>query len=88
MRDIRRSVATKMADLGIMPHVIEQILNHLSGHKTGPAGIYNKSSYERGVRAALAQWHDHLRTLVEGGERKVLAYPTEMAKSDTNSATV
>ena len=26
--DIRRSVATRMADLGIMPHVIEQILNH------------------------------------------------------------
>jgi integrase len=87
LRDIRRSVATKMADLGIMPHVIEQILNHMSGHKGGVAGIYNRSSYEREVRAALAQWHDHLRTLVEGGERKVLAYPTGMAKSDTNSAT-
>jgi integrase len=87
LRDLRRSVATKMADIGIMPHVIEQILNHVSGHKGGVAGIYNRSSYEREVRAALAQWHDHLRTLVEGGERKVLAYPTGMAKSDTNSAT-
>jgi len=57
-----------------MPHVIEQILNHLSGHKGGVAGIYNRSSYEREVRAALAQWHDRLRTLVEGGERKVLNF--------------
>jgi integrase len=66
--DIRRTVATRMADLGILPHVIEQILNHQSGHKAGPAGIYNKSSYEREVRSALALWHDHLRTLVAGGK--------------------
>ena len=53
--DIRRTVATRMADLGIMPHVIEQILNHQSGHKAGPAGIYNKSSLRaRGARRAGA----------------------------------
>ena len=64
-----------MADLGIMPHVIEQILNHQSGHRRGPAGIYNRSSYEREVRAALALWHDHLRALISGGERKVIPLP-------------
>jgi integrase len=73
--DIRRSVATRMADLGIMPHVIEQILNHQSGHKAGPAGIYNKSSYADAVRAALALWHDHVRSITEGGERKILHLP-------------
>ena len=72
--DIRRSVATRMADLGIMPHVIEQILNHQSGHKAGPAGIYNRIDYEREVRSALALWHDHLRTLVAGGKRKIILY--------------
>jgi integrase len=77
--DIRRSVATKLVDLGVMPHVIEQILNHQSGHKRGPAGIYNRSVYEREVRAALAVWHDQLRTLVEGGERKVIPYPPATA---------
>ena len=44
VHDIRRSVATKMADIGIQPHIIEQILNHQSGHKSGVAGIYNRSS--------------------------------------------
>jgi integrase len=72
VHDIRRSAATRMADLGVQPHIIEQILNHQSGHKAGPAGIYNRSSYEREVRAALALWEDHIRTLVGGGERKVL----------------
>jgi integrase len=74
LHDIRRSVATKLADIGVQPHIIEQILNHQSGHKAGPAGIYNRSSYEREVRAALALWEDHIRTLIEGGERKVIRY--------------
>ena len=61
-----------MADIGIAPHIIEQILNHQSGHRAGPAGIYNKSVYANEVRAALATWHDHVRSVVAGTERKVL----------------
>ena len=72
LHDLRRSTATRMADLGVQPHVIEEILNHRSGHRAGPAGIYNRSSYERETRAALALWADHVRVLVDGGERKVL----------------
>ncbi len=74
VHDIRRSVATGLADLGVQPHVIEQILNHQSGHRAGVAGVYNRSSYEREVRAALATWADRVRALVEGGERKVLRF--------------
>ena len=76
VHDIRRTVATKMADLGVQPHIIEAVLNHHSGHKRGVAGVYNRSSYDREVRAALALWADHVRTLVEGGERKILALPS------------
>jgi integrase len=74
VHDLRRSAATFMADIGVQPHIIEQILNHQSGHKSGPAGIYNRSSYQREVRAALAQWEDHIRALVDGGERKVVPF--------------
>ncbi len=59
-------VATRMADIGIAPHIIEQILNHQSGHRAGVAGIYNRSSYEREVRTALALWADHVRTSGRG----------------------
>jgi integrase len=75
LHDLRRSVATKMADIGVQPHIIEAALNHQSGHKAGVAGIYNRSSYKIEVRNALATWHDHLRTLVAGGKRKVLSFP-------------
>jgi integrase len=74
LHDLRRSVATRMADIGVQPHIIEQILNHQSGHKRGPAGIYNRSSYEREVRGALALWADHVRNIVDGSERKVLPF--------------
>src|SRR5262245_19882621 len=70
--DVRRSVATGLANIGVQPHIVEQILNHQSGHKRGPAGIYNRSVYTNEVRAALALWSDHVRTLVQGGERKVV----------------
>jgi len=75
LHDLRRTVATRMADLGVQPHIVEAVLNHQSGHKGGIAGVYNRSPYEREVRNALATWHDHLRTLVDGGERKVLTFP-------------
>jgi integrase len=68
LHDVRRSVATGMGDIGIQPHIIEEILNHKSGAKRGVAGIYNRSTYEREVKAALALWADHVRALAEGGK--------------------
>src|SRR5262245_59002138 len=53
LHDVRRTVATRMADIGVEPHIIEAALNHYSGHRSGIAGVYNRSSYERAVKAAL-----------------------------------
>jgi hypothetical protein len=49
-------VATRMGDRGVQPHVIEAVLNHVSGHKRGVAGIYNRSTYASEKRAALETW--------------------------------
>jgi integrase len=72
LHDIRRTVATGIAELGIQPHVVEAILNHQSGHKAGVAGIYNKAGYVREIAAALAQWAEHVTAVVEGRESKVV----------------
>jgi integrase len=72
IHDLRRSAATHMAEIGIEPHVIEAVLNHASGHKTGVAGIYNRASYGRQVRQALAVWADHVESVVTGSARKVV----------------
>src|SRR5262249_21724918 len=62
--DIRRSVATRMAELDVA-HVIEAVLNH-AGYKYGVAGIYNRSTLEPQKRHALTLWAEHLLALVEG----------------------
>ncbi len=64
LHDLRRTVATGLADLGVQPHIIEATLNHVSGHKTGVAGIYNRSAYEEEVRDALALWGKHVLEVV------------------------
>jgi integrase len=73
LHDIRRSVATGMADVGIEPHIVEAALNHYSGHRRGVAGVYNRSSYERAVKAALARWDEHVLALVEERESNVVS---------------
>ena len=73
--DLRRTVATRMVDLGVEPHVVEAVLNHYSGHRRGVAGTYNRSKYEKQIKNALATWDDHLRSLLDGGERKILNFP-------------
>ena len=66
LHDLRRTIATRLADLGIEPHHIEALLNHFGGHRRGVAQIYNRSVYEQAMRRALLRWHDHLMALVEG----------------------
>ena len=66
VHDIRRTVATGMAELGILPHVIEAVLNHVSGHKAGVAGIYNHARYRPEKRQALDRWAAHLEAIVDG----------------------
>jgi hypothetical protein len=48
----------------VQPHVIEAILNHISGHKAGVAGIYNRSTYATEKCAALDLWSNHIRVIV------------------------
>ena len=66
LHDLRRTVATRMADLGVLPHVIEAVLNHVSGHKAGVAGVYNRSTYGAEKRAALGLWGAHVASLTDG----------------------
>jgi integrase len=71
IHDIRRSVATGMADIGIQPHVIEAVLNHQSGTKSGIAGIYNRSSYAAEKAQAVARWDAHVAAIVAGKHSNV-----------------
>jgi len=72
VHDLRRTVATRMAELGVQPHIIEAVLNHVSGHKGGIAGVYNRATYDKEKREALNLWAEHVTAMVEGRKAKVL----------------
>ena len=54
IHDLRRTAVTLMAEKKIAPpHVIEAIVNHISGHKAGIAGTYNRATYlEERIKSA------------------------------------
>jgi integrase len=65
LHDLRRTAATIMADrLGVLPHIIEAILNHVSGHRAGVAGVYNRARYAAEMRDALERWAVHVTAIV------------------------
>ncbi len=74
VHDLRRTCATRMADLGVQPHVIEAVLNHVSGHKSGIAGIYNRAVYAAEKAQALALWAAHVTALVEGRAGNIVTF--------------
>jgi integrase len=66
--DFRRAFSTTMHEtLGIAPHVVEACLGHVT-HKSGVAGVYNKSLYRDDKRAALERWNAMLMVAVKGGK--------------------
>lgn len=80
VHDLRRSASTGMADrLGVLPHVVEAILNHVSGHRAGVAGVYNRAKYAAEMREALGRWAEHVSALLAQKPGKV---GIEIAGSD------
>ena len=65
LHDLRRSAATYMAELGVLRHVVEQTLNHVSGAKAGVAGVYNRSKLTDAVREGLQRWADHVDKITQ-----------------------
>jgi integrase len=65
LHDLRRSFVTHISETGIaQPHIVEAIVNHVSGHKGGVAGIYNRAVYLPEKREALQPWATYLTGLV------------------------
>ena len=73
LHDFRRTLSTTMHErLGVAPHVVEAVLGHVSGHKGGVAGVYNKALYRVEKRRALELWATHVLAVVEGRPTKVV----------------
>jgi hypothetical protein len=73
LHDLRRTAATGMARLNIAPHVVDKVLNHVSGTIRGVAAVYNRFEYLEERRAALEAWGRYVSALVTPAPANVLA---------------
>lgn len=65
LHDLRRTAATIMAEeLQVLPHVIERLLNHVTGTISPIGKIYNRAKYLPEIRTALLTYEKFLLSLV------------------------
>ena len=68
IHDLRRTVATGLAGLGVAMPVVEKILNHVSGSFGGVAGVYQRFAFADEKRDALDKWAARVAVIV--GEQR------------------
>lgn len=73
LHDLRRTAATGMARLNIPPHVVDKILNHVSGTIRGVAAVYNRFEYLEERGRALEAWGRHVDELVSPSPANVVS---------------
>jgi integrase len=64
--DLRRTVASGMAKIGIKLPVIERCLNHKGESFAGIVGVYQRHDFAAEKRDALQRWADHVDQIVSG----------------------
>lgn len=63
LHDLRRTAASGMARLGVAVHVVEKLLNHVSGTFGGIVGIYQRHDFAEEKRTAAQAWADQIDRL-------------------------
>ena len=71
LHDLRRTLRTGLAELGVSFEVAERVLNHAM---LGLEAVYNRHSYAAEKRNALTLWAEHVLALVEKREATVVAF--------------
>ncbi len=66
IHDLRRTFATGLAEMGLSPHVIERVLNHVSGVTSGLVGVYQRHEYRPERKAAMVAWGQRVDAIVKG----------------------
>jgi integrase len=74
LHSFRKTLSTGLHEMDVPPHIVEAVINHVSGHKAGVAGVYNVAKYEPQKRAALELWGEHVMALVEGRKGELVPF--------------
>jgi integrase len=76
LHDLRRTMRTGMAELGVPFEIAERALNHAM---PGLQSVYDRHSYAGEKRRALQLWAEHVLAIAEEREPKVVALRSAVA---------
>jgi integrase len=60
VHDLRRTMVSRLADLGVAPHVVEKMVNH---QMSGAMAVYNRGQYLDERREAFERWGTRVNSL-------------------------
>ena len=75
LHDLRRTVRTRLAELGITPFIGELVIGHA---QKGVHAVYDLHRYEKEKRDALERWERRLLSILEPAPPNVV--PLEKAR--------
>ena len=64
IHDLRRTAASGMASLGFQPHIVERVLNHVSGAQGGLVGVYQRYEFVLERKKAIEAWGGYIQQLL------------------------
>ena len=76
LHDLRRTLRTGLAELGVNFEVAERVLNHAM---PGLQAVYNRHNYLAEKRTALTLWAEHVLALAEKREATIVAFRSTAA---------
>lgn len=87
VHDLRRTMASGLAEMGVLPEVIERILNHTSGAAGGLKAVYQRYEYMKERKEALEAWGSYVHDMTSTARNKELtsAKPQLVVLSQTSA---
>jgi len=76
LHDLRRTLRTGLAELGVGFEVAERVLNHAM---PGLQAVYNRHNYVAEKRTALALWAEHVLSLAAKREATLVVFRAPVA---------
>ena len=55
----------RLVEVGVAPHVIERLLNHVTGQISRVATIYNRAKFQNETPSAIDLWGARLKSILE-----------------------
>lgn len=78
VHDLRRTMATRMGDLAILPHIVEKCLSH---KMAGIMAVYNTQEYIPDRKAAFEAWGAQLARLFSGEDHNIVELAPRRARA-------